>query len=204
MMLNCNSLDYRQVPLELGENAIVLANTNQRRELNDSAYNDRVSECARALNYVQHSIDVKALGALTVTDLSSAKPHFNEDHIAFKRARHVTTENARVLAAVNALENHDFIKFGQLMQKSHASLRDDFEVSSKALDTLVSLALELDGVLGARLTGAGFGGCTVNLMHQSSVEPFQKRVGEAYQKATGLTADFYSIKPSNGVQEFQS
>jgi len=203
MMLDCETLDYRQVPLDLGENSIVLANTNQRRELNESAYNDRVSECARALEYVQQSIDVENLGALSVTQLNTAKVQFNNDTVAFQRATHICSENARVLAAVSALEKNNFMEFGQLMQASHSSLRDDFEVSSAPLDTLVALALAHDGVLGARLTGAGFGGCTVNLMHQDSVESFRENVGHAYRQATGLTADFYSIQPSNGVEEFQ-
>jgi len=116
----------------------------------------------------------------------------------------VTSENTRVLAATSALESNDFTRFGQLMQASHTSLRDDFEVSSKPLDTLVSLALEHDGVLGARLTGAGFGGCTVNLLRKNVVASFQEHVGNAYHKATGLTADFYFIQPSNGVEELRT
>lgn len=204
MVLNCESLDYRHVPLELGENAIVLANTNQRRELNESAYNDRVKECARALGYVQQSIAVNTLGKLSLTDLNSLRAQFGNDQIAFQRARHVTSENTRVLAATSALESNDFTRFGQLMQASHTSLRDDFEVSSKPLDTLVSLALEHDGVLGARLTGAGFGGCTVNLLRKNVVASFQEHVGNAYHKATGLTADFYFIQPSNGVEELRT
>ena len=204
LMLNCQSLDYQQVPLELGNNAIVLANTNQRRELNESAYNDRVAECVRALNYVQQRIPIENLGSLSTEDLNASKDAFGSDRIAFQRARHITSENARVIAAVHALENNNFEHFGELMQASHASLRDDFEVSSHALDTLVSLAMTHDGVLGARLTGAGFGGCTVNLMHKDVVESFQNFIGKSYRQATGLTADFYSIKPSNGVEEFQA
>jgi len=204
MMLNCQTLEFRQVPLTLGEHAIVLANTNQRRELNESAYNDRVSECARALSYVQQRHAATYLGAVSATELETMQDLFADDHIALQRARHITTENDRVSKAVKALENSDLVQFGQLMQASHASLRDDFEVSSKPLDTLVSLALEHDGVLGARLTGAGFGGCTVSLLRADAVESFQRRVGESYRQATGLTADFYTILPSNGVGEFRA
>ncbi len=204
MMLNCETLDYRHVPLNLGENAIVLANTNQRRELNESAYNDRVAECGRALGYVQQRIDAPSLGAITEAQLETVKPIFADDHIAYQRARHVTGENARVQAAVNALENDDLQAFGELMQQSHASLRDDFEVSSKPLEALVSHALKHPGVLGARLTGAGFGGCTVNLMRRDMVDSFREDVGNAYREETGLTADFYVITPSNGVEEIRS
>lgn len=203
MMLNCESLEYRQVPLSLGDCAIVLANTNQRRELNESAYNDRVSECARALAYFQQSSDVDSLAAVSVAELEQLVDAFGDDTIAYQRARHITSENARVLQAVSALENKNLNEFGELMLASHHSLRDDFSVSSHPLDTLVSHAMAHEGVLGARLTGAGFGGCTVNLMHKTVVESFQQSVGELYRNDTGLTADFYSITPSNGVEELK-
>jgi len=201
MMLNCSTLEYRHVPLSLNEHAIVLANTNQRRELNESAYNERGSECARALEYLQQRENVTSLSAVNEAALENQIDLFADDPIALARAQHVVSENARVLAAVAALEQNNLIAFGQLMQASHASLRDQYHVSSKPLDTLVSLALEQSGVLGARLTGAGFGGCTVNLMHKSLVEKFQQDVGDAYRQATGLTADFYNIVPSAGVEE---
>ncbi len=202
MMLNCDTLEYRQVPLVLGDFAIVLANTNQRRELNESAYNDRVSECARALGYVQQTLNVPTLGALSEAELESVKTSFADDDIAYRRAKHICTENARVNAAVIALENSDLQTFGKLMQASHTSLKDDFSVSSPPLNALVSLAMEHPDVLGSRLTGAGFGGCTVNLLSNSAVDSFQQVVGERYRDATGLTADFYSIRPSNGAEEY--
>jgi len=180
--VDCDSLDYRHVPLALGEHAIVLANTNQRRELNESAYNDRVRECARALEYVQQKIDVNSLGAVKEDQLLSVQPLFADDAIAWQRAQHIVTENARVRTAVTALERQDLAAFGALMHASHASLRDQFAVSSQPLDTLVKLAMEHPGVIGARLTGAGFGGCTVNLMHQDSVESFHQQVGHAYRR----------------------
>jgi len=201
MMLNCSTLEYEYVPLVLNDHAIVLANTNQRRELAESAYNDRVAECKRALGYLQTQMTVEALGEITESDLESAKASFGDDDVAYARARHIASENARVRSAVEALTNGDLPRFGELMQASHASLRDDFAVSSEPLDTLVSLAIAQDGVLGARLTGAGFGGCTVNLMHEDAVEQFQANVGAAYHSKTGLKADFYVIKPSDGVME---
>jgi len=202
LKLDCQSLEYRDVPLNLNDHAIVLANTNQRRELNESAYNARVTECQRALALVQQKLQVTTLGELTVEQLETTKERFNDDQIAYQRARHITSENARVFAAVDALENDDLTAFGLMMQQSHTSLCDDFSVSSKPLDTLVDLAMDHKNVLGARLTGAGFGGCTVNLMHQDTVHSFEKEVGKHYRDITGLTADFYTIKPSSGVSEF--
>jgi len=204
MMLDCSNLEYRHVALTLGDHAIVLANTNQRRELNESAYNDRVNECDRALKYVQQRVSINTLSELSETQLTDTKDLFAGDELAYSRAQHIVSENARVHAAVEALENDDLITFGQLMQASHASLRDLFSVSSVPLNTLVSLALEHPGVLGARLTGAGFGGCTVNLMHRDSVDSFQAEVAEKYRQATGLSADFYSIRPSGGVEELKA
>ncbi len=204
LMLNCQTLHYRHVPLNLDDHAIVLINTNQRRELNESAYNDRVAECQRALTIVQQRVDVNSLGELRMEDFETTEDLFTDDPLAYRRARHVCSENTRVTAAVDALENNDLNAFGAMMKQSHQSLRDDFEVSSKPLDTLVDLASKHPGVLGARLTGAGFGGCTVNLMHQDALATFENAVANDYQQATGLTADFYIIKPSDGVGEMTS
>lgn len=202
LRLNCQSLDFRQVPLHLDDHAIVLANTNQRRELNNSAYNVRVKECQRALTLIQQKLPVNALGELSVEELETTNALFTDDETAFQRARHITSENARVVSAVNTLEKNDLNTFGKLMLQSHESLRDDYAVSSTPLDTLVELAMEHSGVLGARLTGAGFGGCTVNLMQQQAVASFIEKVGKQYHNETGLSADFYTIKPSGGVSEF--
>jgi len=200
--LNCQSLDYRHVPLNLDDHAIVLANTNQRRELNSSAYNDRVKECQRALTLVQQKLPVNTLGELSSDELATTIDLFKDNDTAYQRARHITSENARVVSAVETLEQNDLTTFGKLMQQSHASLRDDYAVSSDPLDTMVNLAMEHNGVLGARLTGAGFGGCTVNLMQQQAVPTFLETVGKHYHDKTGLTADFYTIKPSGGVSEY--
>jgi len=201
MFLNCESLDYQQVPLNLGEYNIVLANTNQRRELDGSAYNERVAQCAQALSIVQQALPVKSLGELSIEQLQSHMHLFENDKLALLRAQHVCGENARVNSAVNVLKQGDITAFGKLMNESHDSLRDLYHVSSEPLDSLVAIARKQDGVAGARLTGAGFGGCTVNLIKQQATQQFMELVGHEYQNTTGLTADFYAIKPGNGVRQ---
>ena len=204
IFLNCASLEHRQVPLALNDYSIVLANTNQRRELNESAFNDRVAECERALNLINSRLSIGALGELSMEALEQHRDAFAKDTIAYQRAAHVASENARVKAAVPALEQGDMHSFGQLMNASHDSLRDLFHVSSDPLDHLVNTAREQQGVVGSRLTGAGFGGCTVNLVAKANTEQFMTSVGRTYQEKTGLTADFYTISPGSGVRQLHS
>ena len=199
MQLDCGSLEHRQVPLALGDHAIVVSNTNQRRELNESAYNERVAECARALAALRERLPLTTLGELSPEDFATHADALADDPVAARRARHIVLENERVRAAVPALESGDLAAFGRLMNDSHESLRELFEVSSEPLDHLVRLAREQPGVLGSRLTGAGFGGCTVTLMRSADVPAFERTVGRAYRDATGLTADFYTIRPGRGV-----
>lgn len=201
MLLNCTSLEHRQVPLALNDFTIVLANTNQRRELNESAFNERVAECERALELLKQRLPITALGELSIDTLKQHQAIFAKDQIAYSRAEHVTTENARVKAAVPALEEGQMEMFGKLMNTSHDSLRDLFNVSSEPLDYLVSAARQQAGVVGSRLTGAGFGGCTVNLVSKPATDQFIADVGKTYQEKTGLTADFYVIRPSGGVRQ---
>lgn len=199
IMLDCHSLEHRQVPLQLDGMSIVVSNTNQRRELNESAYNDRVRECQRALELLAPATGISYLGELQPEQLTAHESLFASDPVPLRRARHIAEENRRVRAAVPALIAGDLQQFGATMNESHDSLRDLFEVSSDPLNHLVRLAREQDGVLGSRLTGAGFGGCTVSLLPSEQVEKFMKVVGPAYTRATGLTADFYPIAPGNGV-----
>jgi len=201
MFLHCETLEHRQVPLSLDNYAIVLANSNQRRELNESAYNERVVECERALHLLQKELPISALGELTANDLEVNKTLFNDDNIAYLRAQHVSTENARVQAAVPALEQGNLDAFGEIMNASHDSLRDAYHVSSEPLDHLVSAARSQAGVMGSRLTGAGFGGCTVNLVRKENCDGFISNVGQTYEAQTGLTADFYVISPGAGVRQ---
>lgn len=204
MLLNCHSLEHRQVPINLEKLSIVVSNTNQRRELNESAYNDRVSDCQRALEILKKVSDISHLAELTPDVLDQHETLFSQDLIPLLRARHICEENARVRAAVPALEAGDMQEFGRLMNASHDSLRDLFEVSSDPLNQLVRLAREQPTVLGSRLTGAGFGGCTVSLVPTEDVEKFQHLVGASYTEATGLTADFYLMQPGNGVRQINS
>lgn len=201
IFLNCETLEHRQVPLVLDNHAIVLANTNQRRELNESAYNDRVAECQQALELLQQRLPIKKLGELQIESLEQHSDVFADEQTAYARALHVCTENARVRAAVPTLERGDLSDFGNIMNASHDSLRDHFHVSSDPLDCLVCEARKHQGVMGSRLTGAGFGGCTVNLMLSSVTDTFIKSVGKHYQQTTGLTADFYIITPGTGVRQ---
>lgn len=204
MFLHCDTLEHRQVPLKLNDYAIVLANSNQRRELNESAYNERVAECQRALDLLKNQLPIKSLGELSFEDLIANQHLFEHDNIAFLRAQHVTTENARVQAAVPALEQGQLEAFGEIMNASHDSLRDAYHVSSEPLDHLVNSARSQPGVIGSRLTGAGFGGCTVNLLLKENTEAFIAKVGQYYESQTGLTADFYIIKPGEGVRRIDS
>lgn len=199
MMLDCHSVEHRQVPLNLDGLSILVTNTNQRRELNESAYNDRVSECQRALELLAPATGITYLGQLLPEQLAEHENLFVNDPTPLQRVRHICNENARVRAAVPALEAGDMQAFGALMNASHDSLRDLFEVSSDPLDQLVGFAREQPTVLGSRLTGAGFGGCTVSLLPTADVDNFIRTVGPAYTTATGLTADFYAIQPGNGV-----
>jgi len=201
ILLNCDSLEHRQVPLKLDQHVLVLANTNQRRELNESAFNDRVAECARALQLLQQRLPVNQLGELKLEQLEKNRALFADDPLAYQRAHHVCTENARVSAAVPALESGDMQLFGSIMNASHESLRNHFHVSSEPLDYLVKAAHAQSGVVGSRLTGAGFGGCTVNLVERDWVTAFIENVGADYQRLSGLTADFYVIAPGDGVRE---
>lgn len=201
MQLDCESLRCEQVPLTLGDYRIVLINTNQRRELSESLFNQRVTETSEALSGLAAATGASTLANVTPEQLNSHTALLADNPVLLKRARHVVSEHQRVIHAVDALRHNNLARFGELMLESHASLRDDYCVSSEPLDTLVELASDSQGVLGARLTGAGFGGCTVNLVHADQLAAFEHRVGQAYQQRSGLSADFYTITPSQGVRE---
>jgi len=201
MQLDCKTLDCLQVPFNTGDYRIVLANTNQRRELSESKYNERVDETRQAVSLLAPATNISELAELTPAQLDKHMDLLSADPVIAARARHVVTENDRVKRAVSSLSAGDLETFGQLMTESHHSLRDDYAVSSEPLDELVELALNADGVLGARLTGAGFGGCTVNLVHRNQVDIFCTSVAGRYHERTGLSADFYQITPSQGVRE---
>ena len=198
--LDCATLDYEQVPLVLGDYKLVISNTNKRRGLADSKYNERRAECESSVESIARTEPVSLLGELSYARFLDLQ-HLIPDETVRRRAHHVVSENQRVLDAVKALKESDLILFGQLMNASHDSLRDDYEVTGVELDTLVEEARKVEGVLGSRMTGAGFGGCTVSLVHKDAIDRFITEVGAAYHAKTGLKPDFYLGEVSDGAKE---
>lgn len=190
ILLDCNTLDYEYAPLDLKGLSIVIMNTNKRRELADSKYNERRGECERALQALQTRLNIKSLGELSSAEFEANK-HLIENPVEQKRAKHAVYENERTLQAVQKLKEGDVETFGKLMNASHKSLQEDYEVTGKELDALVEAAWAQQGVLGARMTGAGFGGCAIALVKDPYVKNFIDRVGQTYLDKTGLKADFY-------------
>lgn len=200
MMLDCNTLDCDQVPLALDGYRIVIVNSNQRRDLVDSKYNERFEECQTATTDIQKKLDIKQLAEVTPTQLAENMDAFSSESVS-KRAKHVISEHNRVRSAVTALNANDLETFGKLMVESHQSMSNDFEASTEIIDKLIEISLDSPGVIGARMTGGGFGGCTVNLVEASQVENFIESVGARYREACGLTADFYPTNSDNGMRE---
>ena len=197
IFLDTATLDYTYAPLKLKGARLVIACSNKRRGLGDSKYNERRSECEKALKELQQVVDIKNLGELDEDQFETYKNAI-KDEIRCRRAKHAVYENQRTIKAREALEKNDIESFGKLMNESHISLRDDYEVTGFELDTLVEEAWKIDGVLGSRMTGAGFGGCTVSIVEKNSVKKFIKKVGKAYKKKVGYWADFYVVKLGNG------
>jgi galactokinase len=200
ILLDCQTLDYQYSPIKLGNASLVIANTNKRRGLADSKYNERRKECERALSQFQKELDIQSLGDLTPEEFEQHK-HLITNEIDRKRAKHAVYENSRTIEAVKKLQEGDLKGFGQLMNQSHLSLRDDYEVTGKELDALVEAAWEEEGVIGSRMTGAGFGGCTISIVQNDSIEAFIQNVGRKYKEKTGLTADFYVVEIGDGARE---
>lgn len=200
ILLDCNTLDYDYVPLELKGAKLVIANTNKRRGLADSKYNERRSECEQAVEDLQKVLDIETLGELDALTFEEYKK-FIKDPIHQKRASHAVYENIRVKEAVKKLNAGDLAAFGELMNQSHISLRDLYEVTGVELDTMVEEAWKIPGVIGSRMTGAGFGGCTISIVEADAVETFITEVGENYNKRTGLQADIYVAEVGAGVRE---
>ena len=191
ILLDCNTLNFEYVPVKLKNMSIVIANTNKKRGLADSKYNERRSSCEEAVKVLNnHGINIKYLGELTVADFEKVK-HYITDEEQLKRATHAVSENERAKVAVEFLKKDDIAEFGKLMNKSHISLRDDYEVTGLELDSLVEAAWEEKGTVGSRMTGAGFGGCTVSIVENDYVDRFIKNVGKKYKEKTGLEASFY-------------
>ena len=195
--LDTSNLEYEYAPIKLENAKIVISCSNKKRGLGDSKYNERRSECEKALAELQKVVSIDALGDLTEAQFEEHKDAIKEE-VCVRRAKHAVYENQRTIKAVEALKNNDVALFGKLMNESHVSLRDDYEVTGIELDTLVEEAWKIDGVIGSRMTGAGFGGCTVSIVKDEAVDTFIKEVGAAYEKKIGYAADFYVVEIGDG------
>lgn len=197
IFLDTADLSYEYAPIKMKGAKIVIAASNKKRKLTDSKYNERRAECEEALADIQKQMDIKALGDLTEEQFEEVKDAV-KNPVCRKRAKHAVYENQRTIKAVTALKAGDLETFGKLMNASHVSLRDDYEVTGKELDTLVEAAWKQEGVIGSRMTGAGFGGCTVSIVKEEAIDDFIKNVGEIYEKEIGYAADFYVVEIGDG------
>ena len=197
IFLDTADLSYEYAPLVLNGAKIVVTNSNVKHSLVNSAYNERRSECEKALEELQTVVDIKGLGDLTEEQFEAHKGAIKNE-VRVKRAKHAVYENQRTIRAVEALKNNDLKLFGELMNASHVSLRDDYAVSCEEIDVLVEEAWKVDGVIGSRITGGGFGGCTVSIVRDEAVDTFKDKVGAAYIERVGKTADFYVVEIGDG------
>lgn len=198
IFLNCGTLEFENVPFVLNDNALIITNTNKRRGLTDSKYNERRSECDKAVVLLQAYRPIANLSQLSTDDIHLLDKYI-EDPVIRKRVRHVISENGRVLEAIKVLKSNDIVRFGELMNQSHDSLKNDYEVTGVELDTLVYEGRKLPGVLGTRMTGAGFGGCTVSIVRKSESAKFMTDLAVAYHSRTGLIPEFYQPEIGDGA-----
>lgn len=199
VFLDTNTLQYEYASVKLEDAKIVITNSKVKHSLVDSAYNDRRRESEEALKDLQKVMDVKTLGDLTEEQFETHKDAI-KDEICRKRAKHAVYENQRTIRAVKALKENDIAEFGRLMNQSHISLRDDYEVSCEEIDILVDLAWKIDGVIGSRITGGGFGGCTVSIVKNDAVDTFIDQVGNGYKAKTKHEAEFYVVEIGDGAR----
>lgn len=197
IFLDTSNLEYEYAPIQLEDATIVIACSNKKRGLGDSKYNERRTECETALEELKKVVSIDTLGELTEDQFEHYKEAILDD-VRRKRAKHAVYENQRTIQAVNALKANDIITFGKLMNESHVSLRDDYEVTGIELDTLVESAWKQEGVIGSRMTGAGFGGCTVSIVKEEAIDAFIRNVGDDYLQKIGYKADFYVVEIGNG------
>jgi len=200
IFLDTADLSYQYAPLILDGAKIVVTNSNVKHSLVNSEYNVRRSECEKALEELQAVVKISGLGDLSEEEFEANKSAI-KDEVRVKRAKHAVYENQRTIRAVEALKNNDLKLFGELMNASHVSLRDDYQVSCEEIDVLVEEAWKVDGVIGSRITGGGFGGCTVSIVKDDAVEEFKEKVGAAYKERVGRTADFYVVEIGDGPRK---
>ncbi len=200
IFLDTSDLSYEYAPILLKNAKIVISCSNKKRGLGDSKYNERRSECEEALAQLKTVVDIQSLGELDEEQFDRYQDAIKRE-VCRRRAKHAVYENQRTLKAVEALKANDVEQFGRLMNDSHVSLRDDYEVTGIELDTLVEEAWKTEGVIGSRMTGAGFGGCTVSIVKDEAVDAFIRQVGGAYRKKIGYDADFYVVDIGDGPSE---
>ena len=198
IFLDTNTLEYEYAPVVLPDAKIVITNSKVKHSLVDSAYNDRRSECGTALEELKSEMPIVTLGDLTEAEFEAHKDTI-KDPVRQLRAKHAVYENQRTIRAVAALKANNIEEFGKLMNESHISLKNDYEVSCEEIDILVDLAWEIPGVIGSRITGGGFGGCTVSIVKNDAVDTFIEKVGNGYKKQTGNTAEFYVVEVGDGA-----
>ena len=197
--LNTNDLSYEYAEANLGDTSILIMNTNKKRELADSKYNERRAECDKALELLKAQKEINFLCDLTVDEFNKIS-HVLTDDVLYRRAKHAIHENERVQLAIEALASSDLNQFGTLLNQSHQSLRDDYEVTGKELDTIVELAWAQNGVLGARMTGAGFGGCAIALVENEALEAVKEAIAKGYKEMIGYDADLYVATIGDGTK----
>ncbi len=200
IFLDTATLKYEYIPIRLEGAKLVITCSNKKRGLADSKYNERRSECETALAQLQQVIGIETLGDLTEEMFDTYQSAIT-DEVNRKRAKHAVSENQRTIRATRALQENNLELFGQLMNESHRSLSEDYEVTGEEMDILVEASWKQEGVIGSRITGAGFGGCTVSLVKDDFVESFMQRVGREYREKTGLTADFYAVEIGGGPEK---
>ena len=198
IFLDTSTLKFEYAPIELEDAKIIITNSKVKHSLVDSAYNDRRQECADALAALQKDLDIESLGELSPEEFEANKGLIT-DPVQLKRAKHAVYENQRTIDAVASLRAGDIVRFGELMNQSHISLRDDYAVSCEEIDILVDLAWKIPGVIGSRITGGGFGGCTVSIVKNDSVDTFIESIGKAYKEKVGHEAEFYTVQIGDGA-----
>lgn len=201
IFLDCNTLNYDYAPIVLDGYKIVVTNSKVKHSLVDSAYNDRRSSCEKALSELQQVIDIKSLGDLTEEEFEAHKSAI-ADPVRIRRAHHAVYENRRTIKAVDALKRGDLTEFGKLMNQSHISLRDDYETSCPEVDVLVDAAWSCDGVIGSRITGGGFGGCSVSIVRDDAIETFKDTLSKAYKEKCDMVPEFYVVSVGDGPKRF--
>ena len=200
ILLDCNTLKYSYAPVILKDEVLVIGNTNKKRGLADSKYNERRAECEEALKDLQKELDIQSLGELSIEEFNKSEKLIKNE-INRKRAKHAVYENQRTIKAQKELMEGNLKEFGRLMNESHVSLRDNYEVTGIELDTMVEITWNQEGVIGSRMTGAGFGGCTISIVKKDAVDKFIANVGKEYKERVGLNADFYVVNISDGAKK---